>query len=305
MQTVEIEGKDFVYPGSWNEMNRAQLLDIARLLQQQLSPYDLKVRLIFKWLRLNKCLFHYRDATWIINGIYRLGVPFAMWGIKKGRVKSIDYSDVARLAETLDFLLTEEPLPDGRIRVERNNALTRQMIPMIKAGVRLYGPDDRMRNITAGEFAKAEYRYQSFLASGNVRYLNEMIAVLYRPARRFAWLARLVQSWDGEHRVSYHDYHLARATDIDKINMDVRFAILMFFEGCRNLAISGHPHVFNSNGDGGGEDSTGWAGIFQAISDKPTDIEQIARLNFWTLLFDLEQKAIANERQRNELENKK
>ena len=47
MQTVEIEGKDFVYPGSWNEMNRAQLLDIARLLQQQLSPYDLKVRLIF------------------------------------------------------------------------------------------------------------------------------------------------------------------------------------------------------------------------------------------------------------------
>jgi len=295
MQTIEFEGRDIQYPGSWDEMSQKHLIAVSCLLLQGLQPDDFKMKLVLKWMGIERRLFNYANATWYISGIYRLAAPLALWGIKKGRVKSFDYSDAALLAETMSFLLTEHKHPDGRLLVERNNCLTKQLFPVLKAGASLYGPEDRMKNITAGEFAKAENRYQSYLNTGDEKYLNEMIAIMYRPRKRFAWLAKFIQQWDGEKRVPYHDYHMARAKDISGIDIRVRFAILLWFEGCRNLSIEKHPHVFSSTG-GDNEDSKGWAGIFQAISEKPTEIEQIANLNFWTLLFDLEQRAIQTEK---------
>jgi len=291
MQTIDFEGREITYPGTWNEMSRKQLISVAGLLLQQLSPLDFKLRLILKWLKLENRIFQYDNASWYIYGIYRINALFALWGIKKGKVRSFDSSDVYLLTETMNFLFSENQLPGEKPVISRNNQLTRQLIPSIRAGsTRLYGPADKMKNITSGEYAKAEHRYLAFIHSGDEKYLNELIAVLYRPRRRFAWLSRFIQQWDGEKRVPYHDYHLARAADIAKVDLVTRFSIFLFFEGCRNLAVETHPNVFSSGAEE--ENSTGWAGIFQAISEKPTDIEELTRLNFWTLLFFLEQKAI-------------
>lgn len=290
MQTIEFEGRDISYPGAWNEMSRKQLISVSGLLLQQLSPFDFKLRLILKWLKLENRIFQYDNASWYIYGIYRINALFALWGIKTGKVRSFDYSDIYLLSETMNFLLREDQLAGDPSPVTRNNQLTRQLIPSIRAGkTRLYGPLDKMKNITSGEYAKAEHRYLAFIQSGDEKYLNEMIAVLYRPRRRFAWLLRFFQLWDGEKRVPFHDYHLARANDIAQVELNIRFAVFLFFEGCRNHAVENHPNVFS---EGTNEENGGWAGIFQAISEKPTDIEELTRLNFWTLLFFLEQKAI-------------
>jgi hypothetical protein len=293
MQVVEFEGKDITYPGSWDEMTLKYLKPLAQLLFMGLSPADFKIKLIFKWLNLDKRLFNYNDRTYFISGIYRLSPILAISGIKKNKVKFFDKSDAWLLAETLNFLLTAEEQPDGQKKYRRNIQLLKQLIPVITAGKeRLYGPGDRMINITAGEFAKAETRYQSYLNTGDEKYLNELIAVLYRPNKRFINLRKFFQHWDGENRVDYHDFHLARAKAIGKIDHVTRLCILLHFEGCRNYAVNQNPEIFEPDGSDEPENNTGWAGIFQAISDKPTEIEQIARLNFWTLLFDLKQKAI-------------
>jgi len=300
MQTVEFEGRDINYPGEWNEMSRVQLETVACLLLQGLHPDDFRLKIVMKWMGLEKRLFNHLDSTFYIYGVYRLLKPLALWGIKKGRIKKFDYSDAALLSETVGFMLNERRLKDGRIMVERNNHLTKQLFPVLNANGHIYGPDDRMKNITAGEFAKAEHRYLSYVNTSDEKYLNEMIAVMYRPRRRFAWLHKFLQQWDGESRVEYHDFHLARANDIACIPLKTRYAIMLWFEGCRNMSIERHPHVFG-HGDGGDDDGKGWAGIFQAISDKPMEIEQIAKLNFWTLLFDLEQKAIQVEKQKEKI----
>lgn len=296
MQVVEIDGRDIKFPGNWDEMTLKFLRPLAKLLFMGLSPIDFKTRLILKWLKADKNLFTYHDRTYYIRGIYKLSPLIALWGVKHGKIKYIDNSDAYLLSETLNFLLSESKQANGKISIERNIQLLKQLTPVIRAGTeRLYGPGDRMNNITAGEFAKAETRYQSYLNTGDEKYLNEMIAVLYRPLKRFARIRKFMRVWDGEIRVSYHDYHLGNALEIGHIDHITRLCILLHFEGIRNHAIKNNPEVFS--GEGEEEDNnTGWAGIFQAISDKPTEIEQIARLNFWTLLFDLKQKAIYAEK---------
>ncbi len=209
-------------------MNRKQLISVSGSLLQQLSPFDFKLRLIMKWLKLENRIFQYDNASWYIYGIYRINALFALWGIKKGKVKSFDYADIYLLSETMNFLLKEDQVAGEHSQVTRNNQLTRQLIPSIRVGkTRLYGPSDKMKNITSGEYAKAEHRYLAFIQSGDEKYLNEMIAVLYRPRRRFAWLSRFFQQWDGEKRVPFHDYHLARAADIANSRSEV--SGLLFF----------------------------------------------------------------------------
>ncbi|MCX6250589.1 MAG: hypothetical protein NTX61_07550 [Bacteroidetes bacterium] len=89
--------------------------------------------------------------------------------IRRKTFRRIDPEDAFALCETLDFL-TEEV------------TLTRNVIPVIKAGLKkYYGPSDAIMNCTFGEFTLACSVLDEYQKNGSEDHLNQLVAILYRP----------------------------------------------------------------------------------------------------------------------------
>ena len=159
MNTIEIGKVKVLTPASWNELTRKQLLYIAELFDSRFTLIDFKVRVLKAFLSL-----------------------------KNKIARQISHEDAYFLTETLDYLF--KPIN-----------LTKNLIPTIKISRfrRLFGPADKMMTSTFGEFIKAHTRFEVYeknktaspeallskLYEEKDAFLNEMVAILYRPKKFF------------------------------------------------------------------------------------------------------------------------
>lgn len=148
-----------------------------------------------------------------------------------------------------------------------------------------YGPADELNNMTLAEFHFAE-KYYSELKDKNYSALPHLIATIYRkPKPRY----NKILDADGDVREIFNsnviDYY---AKKISKWPKGVQFAILLFYDGCRNKIADEHEEIFSSDG-GAEDDGLGMYAVMRGLAGpKFGDIEKVEKMLLHNALTELD-----------------
>jgi hypothetical protein len=251
--TITDLNKKFALPGSYNELTRRQLLNIVGFLYVDWPDWKKKQHILFELLGKNQAAYLVRNLEY--------------------KEKLID------LFPLTDFIFSE-------------SKLTKNLIPSftLPSGKKYYGPQDYLRNISFIEFIRCEEAFGKFKKTGDVKFLDRMVAVLYRPKK---------EEYDpekdktGDIREEYNDYILDRRAAIaGQVHLHVRLAVLHFYHGCRNFIVNhkNHRNVFVKDEEKKSSGDSFWDPILIRIAGDVTKIDQVANLRAWTVLRDLDVK---------------
>ena len=212
---------------------------------------------------------------------FKLRALFDFLSVRPKVIKRIHPEDAYFLCESLDFLFNEV-------------SLTRNLLPAVRTGWRKYlGPSDAMMNCTFGEFTIANSLLDSFTKTREQKYLDEMVAVLYRP-RKWFWSFRKSFTDNQDSRKKLVNRTLKkRARTMVKVDYHLKFSVYLFFSGVLNSLPVLYPYVYQQKGDAGSEDN-GWASLIISLADGKTDdknLETVMNSNLYNVLIGLNKKA--------------
>lgn len=103
----------------------------------------------------------------------------------------------------------------------------------------LYGPADKLSNISINEFSFALKHFNSFNTTKDEKHLDLLIACLYRPKQR---------NWEqfGDIRKPFIPFTAEKyIKQISKFEYEQKMAIYLFFNACMDLISKLYPAVFN------------------------------------------------------------
>lgn len=158
--------------------------------------------------------------------------------------------------------------------------ITKNLIPRYK---NFYGPADELNNLTLAEFHFAE-KYYSEIKGDDYAALPHLIATIYRPAKS-GYNKDLNR--DGDVRQKFNsnvvDYY---AKKISKWPDAVKFAILIFYDSCRNKIADENPDIFG--GGEGEDDGLGMYSVMRGLAGpKFGDIEKVEEMFLQNALTEL------------------
>ena len=282
MHTIQIEHRSFEIPSQWSEVTPKHAKDIAVCLLASLSITDFKSSLMLRWLNLHDKLFTFEGRLYIQFESKRKLLLYA----PRMQYPYLNPGDWSILCQTIDWLFVDDKDSENpRFRSQ----LINNPLPQIKSRLSSFiGPDHFLADCSAIEFAKADTRCMNFRSTNDPKYLDEMIAILYRPRKNFI---KLKSYFSGEletdDRIPYSDACISNAKHFSKIDFVYKFLILLFFEGCSHVMANKYRNVFSGSSN---SESSGWASVFQMIAPDVTKIEKVMHINIHTLLFDFDEK---------------
>lgn len=264
--------------GSFNELSAAQLIAVSALMHQELPKQEMQLRLLLVLLEINKS-------------------PRIHW-ILRNKVSDEGLADLLLLT---DFLFEDA-------------SFSRNIIPRLRLGLfrKAYGPADNCSNLVFLEFTKAEVNYVRYLQTKEEKFLNRLVAVLYRP--RKWWFTRLFENLEifglqksGDIRNRFNDHSLEeRATRIGRLPKPLRLAIMMFYHACRMRIIQQNGNVFPEPDEFDVKDPQdqpgSWAHVIRTLAGHLNDFERTAYQPLSLVLFDLDASIVENRRLKKELE---
>jgi len=223
---------------------------------------------------------------------FKLRALFDFLSARPKVTKRIHPEDAYFLCESLDFLFKEV-------------SLTRNLLPVIRTGWRkCVGPSDAMMNCTFGEFTMANSLLDSFSKTKEQKYLDEMVAVFYRP-RKWFWFIRKAFTDNQDPRKKFVNRSLKkRCTRIASVDYDIKYSVFLFFSGVQNSLPVLYPYVYQQKGDAGSEDN-GWASLIISLADGKTDdksLETVMNSNLYNVLIGLNKKAKEYQEYMNKIE---
>lgn len=234
---TDLGNKKILCPGSFNELSAKQLTNIIGWLYATDDESRRKYRMLLELFDFNRT----RKATWIFK-----------WHLKP-------------LALVEMFPLTDF--------VFKESDLTKNLLPVVRPrrkffwqkSKELYGPEDRLNNISFIEFIKCERFFKKFQKTREVKHLNSLIAVLYRAKKK---------NYDKEKDLDIRDAYIddnrlieLNAKNVSKVSLNERLAIMHYYMGSRNS-------IFNS---------PAYKSVFVQV-DKVVDVKekrQIKEENSW------------------------
>ena len=212
---------------------------------------------------------------------FKLRALFDFLSAKQKVTKRIHPEDAYFLCESFEFLFKEV-------------SLTRNLLPVIKTGWRkCIGPSDAMMNCTFGEFTMANSLLDSFSTTREQKYLDEMVAVLYRP-RKWFWFIRKGFTDNQDPRQRFASRSLkSRCKRMDTMDYSIKYSVFLFFSGVLNSLPALYPFVYEQQGDAGSADN-GWALLIISLADGKTDdksLEIVMNSNLYNVLIGLNKKS--------------
>jgi hypothetical protein len=187
---------------------------------------------------------------------------------------------------TIRFLLLEEDfivrcLPHVTWIFERDN-ITAQLIPKYKS---FYGPAGEFDNLIGKEFHCTEIAYQEVIRNNDAEALNRLCAFLYRP-KKHSYDMRVNK--DGDVRVLFNPneclYHAQR---VRRWKPEVKQAILLWYDGCRQMLVKSYPLAFGK-GKENGNYYEGLFGMMRSIAgEKYGTLEDVENLYVHTMFMEI------------------
>ena len=213
---------------------------------------------------------------------FKLRALFDFLSVRPKVTIRIHPEDAYFLCESLDFLFKEV-------------SLTRNLLPVIRAGWRTFvGPSDAMMNCTFGEFTMANSLLDSFSKTREQKYLDEMVAVLYRPKKWF-WFIRKAFTDNQDPRKKFVNRSLKkRSTRMAALDYNVKYSVFLFFSGVLNSLPALYPYVYQQKGEDASNEDNGWASLIISLADGKTDdksLEVVMSSNLYNVLIGLNKKA--------------
>lgn len=209
-RSIKIELAD-----SWKELTATQLLYIAtnyrtyQFLKQRNEPMLVARAKLFAVLILNKTALEIKEILNLLSNI-----DYEKQGIN--------------LLYLTDFVFKKN---DGYY-----NRFQKIRISWFKY---LYGPGDRLSNISINEFSFALKQFNAFNTTKDEKHLDSLIACLYRPKQK---------NWEqfGDIRTPFIPFTAEKYNkEISKIDYELKMAIYLFFSACMELINKLYPAVFN------------------------------------------------------------
>jgi len=212
---------------------------------------------------------------------FRVRALFEFLSLKRKIFKRIAPEDAFTLCESLDFLNKEVNL-------------TRNLIPVIKARMRkYYGPADAMVYCTFGEFTLACSALDEYQKTGEVKHLDQLVAILYRP-QKFFYSIRKYFTDNQDPRTKFMNRTLMRrAGKLGNLDHYLKYSIYLFFNGVLNSLPALYPYVYSQKDETDSQDN-GWASLIISLADGKTDdksLETIMNSNLYNVFIGLNKKA--------------
>lgn len=153
-----------------------------------------------------------------VAGMYRIPMEI---------LKKLKEAHLIQISQTLAFLF-------------KKNCLSKWVIKSFSyRAKRYYGPEDHLANLSIFEYRCTELCYQSYLKNQDKKSLVLLVATLYRPKRK-----GVIQD---DVREDLSDYQVSRrAKRFKKLHPEIVHAILLNYEGCRNLLMHQYGAAFST-----------------------------------------------------------
>jgi hypothetical protein len=200
---------------------------------------ELTVRQLVIWGKLLEKEITIQDAQ-MVASIFFYGIPKRLF-FKLNPVQQ------HQIAQTLNFLAGQ-------------NKLVMWMFPSLKVRFRNYlGPENRLSSSTIKEFRFAEKYYSTFKKSKDEKFLDLLIATLFRP--------RGFNQSGIDFRETLNDIGIRqRAGKMQHIKDPIRKAILFNYEGCRLYVFGKYPNVFKPGPPGAGAALPDLEGLLKVVA---------------------------------------
>ena len=254
-------------PTTWNELTQKQLFFVMKRFIRELP--EKHVLLFF--------LEYFAGIKLLKHNIFEKGKEF--FRFRKGWSKfQLTAEQVSQMLVQLEFLLketglTKNPLPVFRIRRKK-----------------YYGPADSLYNINLREFIFAEMNFMSFAKSRHVVYLNNLIAILWRP--QVKPYKPNSPDYPGDRRERFNDsIWPKRARKMYKLKLYKKYALFSFYAGARAELQKEFKNVFSA--DGGSKQPKNMAKQLQDLvravnGGDPTKNEQLLEINIRDILGEMQ-----------------
>ena len=155
--------------------------------------------------------------------------------------------------------------------------LSKQLLPSYK---KFFGPASEFDNLTMNEHHAAEMAYYGLKQEIHIDYLNELIAILYRPGKK-DYDRKL--NPDGDERIAFNPNETEWIKKkIKKWPLNIKRAILMWYDGCRQQLEEMYQPAFNAAEGGNAKDYyDGMYGMMRGIAEKKTygDFKDVGNMN--------------------------
>lgn len=159
---------------------------------------------------------------------------------------------------------------------------TKQVFTTYKS---LAAPADDFDNLTMLEFHYTELAYQNLISTNEIDYLNEIVAILFRPIKNNY---NIQHNPDGDARVKFNPNVVAsNKKRVAKFSLDFKHAVLLWYDGCRqNLIASYEPLYAGTNKTD--DFSVGLYKMMRSVAgDKYGTIAEVENLNIHTAHVEL------------------
>ena len=180
-----------------------------------------------------------------------------------------------------DFLLGE--------RLE----FTRQLLPWLRPGRwparRLWGPQSNLANVRFLEFVFADSYFVAWAQQGELRWLHQLVAVLYRPQRFY--YRPTSATYQGDRREEFNENLLdARAARVARLPQAQLLAVATWYRGCRHALEQRYPLVFApAQQEEAASQAGGWGHVLREMSGQAFgSFEETGRQHLHTVLAKLQ-----------------
>jgi hypothetical protein len=217
MNTVNLHHKQYVYPGSWQEVTAAQLLGVAAyLLGGDESLVVRKAAVLFHFIPVVKRYWHLHP--WV-----RALLRHCSW--VKHRYPVLQEAQKWDLLQTVNFLFEE--LSGHAI-----------VTSFIHHGERYYLPGDHFTRESIIAFAFADEYFNHYVAGGDRRYIDRLIACIAR--QQGSPLYPALQFGEGDRREHFSTSRTEqRAQAFKDLPEKIKTVVLLYFMGSKKYI---HTH---------------------------------------------------------------
>ena len=103
-------------------------------------------------------------------------------------------------------------------------------------GKMFYGPASALTNTTYGEYIQALTAFNDFSKTGEIHFLDTLIATLYRPKQWFHSMRKYFGGYTADPRRKFNPNLTQHYTkQVSKFGIDVKYAVYLFFASCQHF----------------------------------------------------------------------
>lgn len=118
-------------------------------------------------------------------------------------------------------------------------------------GRKYHGPARSILDLKMIELIAAYTRFLKYSNSGNIKMLDGLVALLYRPARPFYFIEKFFPTYNQDKRQKLNPYHLNKRTEhFQKLPLEIKHVVLRQFSSEWKVFQEKHKPVFSSSGVG-------------------------------------------------------